>query len=79
MKEFRICIRSFAEVREFVSLATVQPFPVTVGSGAFSVNAKSFIGMVNLDFSNPLQVRCDCDNEGYQQFRQQLGRFLAKG
>ena len=77
MKEFQIHIRSFAEVREFISLATVQPFQVTVGNEINRVNAKSFIGMVNLDFSRPLQVLCDCDSEGFRKFRQQASRFLA--
>ena len=77
MKEFRVSIRSFADVREFVSLATVQPFRVLVGSEALRVNAKSFIGMVNLDFTRPLQVWCDGDAEGVQKFRRQVGRFLA--
>lgn len=77
MKEFQIHIRSFAEVREFISLATVQPFRVMVGNDAHRVNAKSFIGMVSLDFSRPLLVWCDGDSEGVQQFRRKVGRFLA--
>lgn len=77
MKEFQIAIRSFPEVQEFISMATVQPFQVLVGNGVQIVNAKSFIGMVSLDFSRPLKVLCDCDTEGLQSFRQQALRFLA--
>ena len=77
MKEFQIAIRSFPEIREFISMATVQPFRVLIGNGMQMLNAKSFIGMVSLDFSRPLKVHCDCDSEQLQSFRQQAGRFLA--
>lgn len=77
MKEFQIAIRSFPEIREFISMATVQPFRVFIGNGMQMLNAKSFIGMVNLDFSRPLKVLCDCDTDQLQRFRQQAGRFLA--
>ena len=77
MKEFQIAIRSFPEIREFISMATVQPFRVFIGNGMQMLNAKSFIGMVSLDFSRPLKVHCDCDSEQLQSFRQQAGRFLA--
>lgn len=79
MREFNIAIQSFGEIREFVAKATVQPFQVMVGNDAQLVNAKSFIGMVSLDYSRPLRVLCDCDGDGdgFQRFRQQVSRFLA--
>ena len=77
MKEFHINIRSFAEVREFISAATVQPFEVFVGNERQIVNAKGFIGMASLDFSHPLKVLCDCDQNSFLSFRQQVSQFLA--
>ena len=77
MKEFNIAIRSFQEVQEFVGVATVQPFQVMVGNDVQLVNAKSFIGMVSLDYSRPLKVLCDCDVDGFQNFQNQASRFLA--
>ena len=77
MKEFNIAIHSFQEVQEFVGVATVQPFQVMVGNDVQLVNAKSFIGMVSLDYSRPLKVLCDCDGDGFQNFRHQASRFLA--
>ena len=79
MQEFRIAIRSFKEVQEFMSMATVQPYRITGGNDLQQVNAKSFIGMVSLDYSRPLRVLCDCDGDGdgFQRFRQQVSRFLA--
>ena len=77
MHQFQIIIRSFSEVKEFISMATVQPFRVLVGNGAQMVNAKSFIGMLSLDFSGPLSVVCDADAESVTVFRCQASRFLA--
>ncbi len=77
MQEFNISLHSFPEVREFISLATVQPFEVFVGNERQVVNAKGFIGMVSLDFTRPLRVLCDCDSTCFQSFRQQASRFLA--
>ena len=77
MQNFYIKLRSFQEVQEFISIATVQPFAVLVGNEAQQVNGKSFIGMVSLDYSRPLKVLCDCDGDGFQNFRHQASRFLA--
>ena len=45
MREFTIMLRSVQDVQNFVSLATVQPFPVLVGAGNQQINGKSFMGM----------------------------------
>ena len=77
MQEFSIEIHSFQEVRDFVSLATVQPFRVLVGNDRRRVNGKSFMGMFSLDYSEPLQVRVDCQGEDFLQFRQAAHRFVV--
>lgn len=77
MKEFNIAIHSFQEVQDFIGVATIQPFSVMVGNDVQLVNAKSFIGMVSLDYSRPLKVLCDCDSDGFQNFQNQASRFLA--
>lgn len=77
MKEFQIALHSFQEVREFISLATVQPFSVMVGNDIQTVNGKSFIGMVSLDFRRPVKVICDCDDAALENFSQQVRRILA--
>ena len=77
MQEFHIALRSFQDVQEFITLATVQPFSVFVGNDAQQVNGKSFIGMVSLDYSRPLQVQADCDGVAAQSFRNVVHKFLA--
>ena len=78
MQEFHISIHSFQEVQEFISVATVQPFPVLVGNDVQQVNGKSFIGMVSLDYSRPLLVRADCDSEALKAFQKTVGKFIAE-
>ena len=78
MQEFHISLHSFQEVQEFISLATVQPFPVLVGNDVQQVNGKSFIGMVSLDYSRPLLVQADCDLQQLHSFRNEVSKFLAE-
>ena len=78
MQEFHIALHSFKEVQEFISLATVQPFPILVGNEFQQVNGKSFIGMVSLDYTRPLQVQAECDSQAWQSFRSVVNKFLAE-
>ena len=78
MQEFNISLHSFQDVQEFISLATVQPFPVLVGNDVQQVNAKSFIGMVSLDYTRPLQVQADCDIQSLRTFQQKVCKFLCE-
>ena len=78
MKEFTILIQSFQDVQDFVAIATVQPFRIVVGNSRYLGNAKSFMGMFSLDYSHPLQVRMECTQEQYGQFRKAADRFVVK-
>ena len=77
MKQFDIELHSFAEVQDFVEIATVQPFRILVGNDRTRVNAKSFMGMFSLDFAEPVQVRADCTDTECARFKQAAARFLA--
>ena len=78
MQKINIALRSFKDVQEFITLATVQPFAILVGNDAQQVNGKSFIGMVSLDYSRPVQVQADCDCQAWQSFRSVVNKFLAE-
>ena len=77
MKQFDIVLRSFAEVQGFVEIASVQPFRVVAGNSRTLVNAKSFMGMFSLDFSEPVHVRSDCTEEECARFRAAAEKYLA--
>lgn len=55
---------SLSDIREFVGLASLQPFKVEVHDGERTVNAKSFMEMFTIDFTHPLLVNITgVDNE----------------
>lgn len=66
---------SVNDVREFVSLATLQPYCVEVRDGDHTVNAKSFMEMFTLDFSKALLVNVE-SSEHEAQFAHAAKKFL---
>jgi phosphotransferase system HPr-like phosphotransfer protein len=78
MQEFRIRIRSFEEVREFILISTAQPFRVLIGNDHQTANATSYMGLMSLDHSGELRVSFDCSDSEFQEFRRQSARFLAE-
>ena len=70
-----IRLASVTDVREFVSLATTQPFSVLVADGDRFVNATSFMEMCTLDFTEPLQLRIAEENR--ENFRMAAEKFIA--
>ena len=77
MRQFNIVIRSLAEVQQFVSLATVQPFDVLIGNEHQQINAKNFMSMFSLDLHSPLHVSIQCNDEDYHKFRKDIAQFLV--
>ena len=77
MHHFNIHIKSFHQVREFVSLAMVQPFDVLVGNDKQQINGQSFMGMFSLDYARPLRVSVRCSDEEFSRFRTAASRFLV--
>ena len=45
MKQFRVMIRSFADVQEFVALSSAQPFEIVLGDGK-QINGKSLMAVL---------------------------------
>ena len=76
MRQFGIRLHSFADIREFVTLAIAQPFDVLIGSGSNLVNAKSIMSMFCLDYSHPLHVRVTCDEEAFTRFTTAAAKFI---
>ena len=77
MKHFNICIRSFADIREFVAIAIAQPFDVFVCNDIQEVNAKSLMAMFTLNYRRPLQVSFTCDQESCDLFTAAAAKFIA--
>lgn len=67
---------SVNDVKEFVGLATLQPFCVQVIDGDHAVNGKSFMEMFTLDLTNDLAVQVD-NAADEAEFAQAAKKFLA--
>lgn len=78
MRSFDIMIHTVQEVREFVALASVQPFDITVGNESQSVNGKSLMGYFCLDPFRAMQVRMDCTEAQFQRFYTAAEPFRVK-
>ena len=75
MKTFNVLLRSVGDVRDFVALASVQSFDLTVGNDRLRVNGKSFLRLFCLDLNSPQQVRMDCTEEEFRRFYNAAERF----
>lgn len=51
-----VLLDKFVDIKEFVDLVSKCSDDVTIGSGRFSVNAKSIMGLFSLDLAKPLNV-----------------------
>lgn len=67
---------SLSDVREFVGLATLQSYAVSVSDGTHTVNAKSFMEMFTIDFTHPLEVAVD-GTENTENFALAAKKFLV--
>ena len=77
MREFTIRLRSVQEVHEFVDLATTKPFVIYVCDDWHRVDAKSFMEMFCLNFSNRLTVQSEGYDWEFDQFVRDAQRFLS--
>ena len=77
MKMFDVALRSVVDVKDFVELASVQPFDLTVGNDFHRVDAKSFMQIFCLDLSMTQQVQMDCTEEEFRRFYTAAERFRA--
>ncbi len=69
---------SVNDVREFVCLAGLQPYSIEVCDGDHRVDAKSFMEMFTIDFTNPLLVSVDT-KEHEQAFAGAARKFMYQG
>lgn len=70
-----VCFSSLNDVKEFVGLATLQPYPVQVSDGDRAVNAKSFMEMFSINFTAPLSVQV---GEHEESFASAARKFLRR-
>ena len=67
---------SLGDVKEFVGRATLQPYAVQVQDGERMVNAKSFMEMFTINFTQPLRVEV-AGEENAASFARAAKRFVV--
>lgn len=72
----KVKFSSLDDVREFVSLATLQPYEVSVVDGERVVSADSFMEMFTINFTHPLEVAVD-GTENVGRFAKAAARFIV--
>lgn len=77
MREFHISLHSLRQVMDFVTLAMVQPFEISVGNDRQNINGKDLMGMFSLDYTAPICVRVRSSQEEFSSFRNMASRFLV--
>ena len=69
--ERRIKMRP-SEVRDFVAVATKCDFDIDISYNRYTIDAKSIVGVLGLDFTKLLTVRYNGYNEEFECFLKRL-------
>ena len=77
MREFDIVLRSLRQVQDFVRLAMIQPFDISVGNDRQNINGKDLMGMFSLDYSATLRVQMICSQEEFLSFHASAKALVA--
>ena len=77
MLQFPIRVTSFADIQDFVKLATAQPFEVRICNNGYMIDAKSLMSMFGLNFRQPVLVQVSCGEPEFIRFRNEAARFVA--
>jgi phosphotransferase system HPr-like phosphotransfer protein len=76
MVTLEIKLDTLNSVRSFNQIMMKQPYEVDVVSGRYVVDAKSFMGLLSLDLSHNLTLKCHTDDE--DDIPDELSEFIAK-
>ncbi len=75
MNEVIVEFKSPDEVLRFVNKVEKYPFDMDMKRGRFVVDAKSLLGIMNLGFNNPIELRIydeDCD-----QLKEDISEYMS--
>ena len=76
MKEMKIRLNSFQDIRDLSAIAGKMNFPVRITDGNREGNAKSLMSIFGLNLRQILTVEShDCDDDDFEVFRTLAGRF----
>ncbi|MEG1016241.1 MAG: HPr family phosphocarrier protein [Oscillospiraceae bacterium] len=59
----QIQFKSAADIKSFNSIATSSNGSILLHTGEFSVDARSLLGLLSLDYTKP--INCEADNDDF--------------
>ena len=65
-----------ADVKQFVTAASLMPVDIDVISGRYTVDAKSILGLCSLDLEQPVQVRVYGEAADGAAFRESISALV---
>lgn len=76
MTAVKIRLSTINDVKEFVNAVTLCDFDVDLVSGKYVIDAKSIMGILSLDLTQPVNMIVHTDECG--GFLQRVGKFIEK-
>lgn len=77
MTEFFAALHSMADVKQFVTAASMMSVDIDVISGRYTVDAKSILGLCSLDLEQPVQVRVYGEDADGLAFRESVSALVV--
>lgn len=75
MKETMIRLSTINDIKEFCNLASQNQGDVTLVSGKYVINGKSFQGIISLDLSKPIKI--EVDDPINTEFAEGIKKFIV--
>lgn len=75
MSQIMITFQNPEEVLEFVNKVAKYPFDMDMKRGRFVVDAKSILGIMNLGFNNPIELKVY--NENCEELKAEISKYFA--
>lgn len=75
MSQMMIEFKNPEEVLEFVNKVAKYPFDMDMKRGRFVVDAKSILGIMNLGFNTPIELKIY--DEDCSQLKEDISKYVA--
>ena len=77
MKEFKVKLTCVSDVRDFAQAAGMQRCDIEIVSGRYTIDAKSIMGLVSLDLTDPLTVQFRGSDEMAASFLTDVQEYIV--
>ncbi len=79
MYKATIYLGNFEQAKKFVQICGAQPFTIEVSSGDMVIHAKSIIGVLSMDLTQPMELRVrKGDPQAVEAFVERIQPFTTE-